>query len=225
MKLGALVYLRSTSEHPIELASPPTCQFFEDSGWKLRIRGSSAQSRPMQMKNGWTRFNYGNIATTGMATREIRSPLVANNWLPQANYILSSLDITSNFKDYRITESIDYLVSFSNMSEVSPKGGYLFLCPFAHLGSREGSFGPPKAAAYWSLEPSGTKRLSDRKAMMLGFPCVTFKMKVWTRTWDRAFMLDCASFTVAKDWIPIARMWHDLWMYHFMSRRGSMRRK
>lgn len=46
-------------------------------------------------------FNYFNVMTTGMASREIHWPKAVNCWLPQANYILSSLGITSDYEDYR----------------------------------------------------------------------------------------------------------------------------
>ncbi|KAJ7218267.1 hypothetical protein B0H12DRAFT_329554 [Mycena haematopus] len=156
----------------------------------------------MFMKNGWTRFNYCNVATTGMATREIHSPHVAIQWLPQANYIFSGLGITSDLEHYRIVHGIDYWLSFSTASKVSPKGGYLFLCPPAHLGSSDGSFRPPGVAAYWSLDASGVKRLTHRKAKMLGFPDVAFKMKVWTQNWDENIYAGLRQFHRGKGFDP-----------------------
>ncbi|KAF7374275.1 hypothetical protein MSAN_00310500 [Mycena sanguinolenta] len=201
VKLGALLYASSDFEHPVEIASPPACQF-EDSGWKLRFRGSFSPAKPMCMKNGWTRFNYSSAKTTGMATREIQSPHVAIDWLSQANYILSGLGIISDFEHYRIVHGIDYWLSFSATSKVSPKGGYLFLCPLAHLGSPDGSFRPPSVAAYWSVDPSGIQRLTPQKAEMLGFPHVEFKMKVWTRTWDESVYAGIRQFHGGKGFDP-----------------------
>ncbi|KAF7374283.1 MFS general substrate transporter [Mycena sanguinolenta] len=201
VKLGALLYISSDFEHPVKIASPPACQF-EDSGWKLRFRGSFSPAKPMCMKNGWTRFNYSSVKTTGMATREIQSPHVAIDWLSQANYILSGLGIISDFEHYRIVHGIDYWLSFTATSKVSPKGGYLFLCPLAHLGSPDGSFRPPSVAAYWSLDPSGIQRLTPQKAEMLGFPHVEFKMKVWTRTWDESVYAGLRQFHGGKRFDP-----------------------
>ncbi|KAJ6512553.1 hypothetical protein C8R45DRAFT_1152250 [Mycena sanguinolenta] len=201
VNLGALLYLRSDFEKPIEIALPPTCHF-ADSGWKLRFRGSFAPAKPMCMKNGWTRFNYSSVGTTGMATREIQSPHVTIDWLSQANYILSGLGITSNFENYRIVHGIDYWLSFSTTSKVPPNGGYLFLCPLAHLGTPDGSFRPPTVASYWSLDPAGLQRLTHQKAQTLGFPRVEFKMKVWTQTWDESVYAGLRQFHGGKGFDP-----------------------
>ncbi|KAJ7899829.1 hypothetical protein B0H13DRAFT_2029329, partial [Mycena leptocephala] len=202
IKLGALVYRRSIAEDPVELASIPTC-LFEDSGWELRIRGSLSSSKPVRMKNGWTRFDYFNVMTTGMASREIHWPYAANSWLPQANYILNGLGINSDYDNYRIIYGIDYWLSFSNMADMSPKNGYLFLCPLVHLRSLDGTrLAPPSVAAYWSMDPTGVKRLSHWKATMLGFPALAFKMKIWTRSWDESVYAGLRQFHRGKGFDP-----------------------
>ncbi|KAF7328407.1 hypothetical protein MVEN_02556400 [Mycena venus] len=205
MKLGALVYLRSGCSEPIEIASINTCEL-EDSGWKLRISGSSVPSKPTRMKNGWTRFDYFNIMTAGIATREIHWPHAANSWLPQANYVFSSLNISSNYERYRIVDGIEYRLSFRNTSEVSPEDGYLFLCPLANFHAPGSTrFTHPNLAAYWSLDPSGTRRLNHWRATMLGFPSVEFKMKVWTRTWDENVYVGLQQFHRGKGFDPNTR--------------------
>ncbi|KAJ6536961.1 hypothetical protein B0H19DRAFT_380106 [Mycena capillaripes] len=203
MKLGTLVYLQSgCAEEPIEIASIPTCEL-KDSGWKLRILGSSVPSKPTRMRNGWIRFDYFNIMTAGIATREIHWPHAANSWLPQANYIFSSLNITSNYEHYRIVDGIEYRLSFPNTSEVSPEDGYLFLCPLANFhASGSTRFTCPSLAAYWSLDPSGTRRLNHWRATMLGFPSVELKMKVWTRTWDENVYAGLRQFHRGKGFDP-----------------------
>jgi hypothetical protein len=54
MDLGALIYRHPLSEDPVGLAAITTGRY-EDSGWKLRVRGSLIPSNPMRMRNGWTR--------------------------------------------------------------------------------------------------------------------------------------------------------------------------
>ncbi|KAJ7189985.1 hypothetical protein GGX14DRAFT_55672 [Mycena pura] len=119
-----------------------------------------------------------------MASREICSPQAVDCWLPQANYILSNLGINSEYESYRVVYSIEYWLSLSSMADISPTGGYLFLCPLEDLRSEDGHFGHPNLAAYWSLDPSGNERLSHWKAIMLGFPALSFKMKLWGRSWN-----------------------------------------
>ncbi|KAJ7723923.1 hypothetical protein B0H16DRAFT_331112 [Mycena metata] len=202
MKLGALMYHRSDREDPIEIASVPSCAF-EDSGWKLRIRGSSGASKPVRMKDGWTRFDYFNVTTTGMASREIYWPDAAECWLPQANYVLRGLEIDSDVEAYRVIYGIDYWLSFSNMADVSPKDGYLFLCPLSHLRSHDSThFRNTDFAAYWSLDPSGVERLSHWMATMLGFPSLSFKMKIWSRSWNDSVYTALRQFHSGKGFDP-----------------------
>ncbi|KAJ7036951.1 hypothetical protein C8F04DRAFT_1093910 [Mycena alexandri] len=202
MKLGALMYHRSDWEDPVEMASAPSCAF-QDSGWKLRIRGSPGASKPVRMKDGWTRFDYFNVMTTGMASREIYWPDAVSCWLPQANYVLSGLEIDSDVEAYRVIYGIDYWLSFSSMADISPKDGYLFLCPLSHLRSRDGThFRNTDFAAYWSLDPSGVNRLSHWMATMLGFPSLSFKMKIWSRSWNDSVYTALRQFHSGKGFDP-----------------------
>ncbi|KAJ6556375.1 hypothetical protein B0H19DRAFT_141744 [Mycena capillaripes] len=193
MNLGALIYRRSLSKDPVELAAISTGQY-EDSGWKLRIRGSLIPSNPMLMKNNWTRFLYSHVITTGTALREIHWPDAASCWLPQANYILKGLGITSEYEQYRIVYGIDYHISFSNTSRISPVHGYLFLSP---LGQN--------FAAYWSFDPAGIKRLSHRKSASLGFPSLVLKVKIWSRSWDESVYAGLRQFHGGKGFNPFSQ--------------------
>ncbi|KAJ6576882.1 hypothetical protein DFH09DRAFT_1361260 [Mycena vulgaris] len=188
MSLGALIYRWSGSEDPMELATISQC-VFEDSGWNLHTRGSRSRSKPVRMNTGWTRIDYFNGMSTGMVSRAIHWPRAASCWLPQANYILGNLGIISDYENSRVVDGIDYWVSFSHLTDVSQKGGYLFLCPLDDLRSGDGArFRHPDLASYWSLDPSGTERLSHWKARSLGFPALAFKMKIWARSWnDRVY--------------------------------------
>ncbi|KAJ7790709.1 hypothetical protein B0H14DRAFT_3161274 [Mycena olivaceomarginata] len=190
--LGALIYRHPLSEDPVGLAAITTGRY-EDSGWKLRVRGSLIPSNPMRMKNGWTRFLYSSSITTGSAWREVHWPDAASHWLPQANYILKGLGITSNYDQYRIVDGIDYHVSFANKSHISPLHGYLFLCPLGQV------------AAYWSLDPSGNKRLGHRKSVVLGFPSLVLKIKIWSRSWDESVYAGLRQFHSEKGFDPFSQ--------------------
>lgn len=93
-----------------------------------------------------------------------------------------------------IVDGIDYHVSFANKSHISPLHGYLFLCP---LGQH--------VAAYWSLDPSGNKRLSHRKSVVLGFPSLVLKIKIWSRSWDESVYAGLRQFHSEKGFDPFSQ--------------------
>ncbi|KAJ7168939.1 hypothetical protein C8R46DRAFT_242813 [Mycena filopes] len=202
MRLGALLYRRQDWNDPVEMASIPSCAF-EDSGWKLTLTGAPGSARPTRMKDGWTRFDYFNVMTTGMASREFSWPETDNCWLAQANSIFSGLDVDADLEDYRVVYGVEYWLSFSNMADVSPKDGYLFLCPLSHLRSPDGThFRNTDLAAYWSLDPSGAKPLSHWMARMLGFPSLAFKTKIWSRSWNHTVYTAVRQFQSGKGFDP-----------------------
>lgn len=91
------------------------------------------------------------------------------------------------------------------MADISPKDGYLFLCPLEDLQSGDVSgkrFRHPDLAAYWSLDPSGIERLSHWKANILGFPSLAFKMKIWGRSWDDSVYSGLRQFHRGKGFDP-----------------------
>jgi len=74
MKLGSLVCHQSSPYgDPVEIASV-SAYGFKDVGWKLKIRSSLCSSKPVRMRNGWTRFDYSNVISTGM-----KNPLNPNS--------------------------------------------------------------------------------------------------------------------------------------------------
>ncbi|KAJ7800411.1 hypothetical protein B0H14DRAFT_2616249 [Mycena olivaceomarginata] len=102
-------------------------------------------------------------------------------WPAQANHIFNHLNITSNFEDYVSVESILCWLELSGTAYSSGiSAGYLFLCPSSDFQSdtpSDSGFRLPSCAAYWSLDPSGTDRLSAEAAHDLGFPTLRFKME------------------------------------------------
>ncbi|KAJ7610503.1 hypothetical protein FB45DRAFT_1038070 [Roridomyces roridus] len=219
IKLGSLVHYRSPTDEPIEIASIESRCAIEDSGWKLKVRGSPGPPRPTRMKNGWTRFNYSSNSTImGMASRSIHWPKAVNSWLPQANFMLSSLGVTSEYEHYRIIYGVEYWLSFSSTPNGQRTYGYLFLCPLNDLQTGSSSFSSkdpgngnenrftrPPLAAYWSLDPSGSTRLTHCQAQLLGFPSLELKMKIWARSWDSRVYYGVWEFQRGKGWDPASQ--------------------
>ncbi|KAJ7090018.1 hypothetical protein C8R44DRAFT_648578, partial [Mycena epipterygia] len=98
--------------------------------------------------------------------------------------------------------AIYYQLSFPGFSENLPEG-YLFLCLLEDLQDNEGRWLPnPECPAYWSLDPSGSQRLSAEEAFSLGFPSLEFEMKVWGRSWNGSVYVVLSRFHAAKAFDP-----------------------
>ncbi|KAJ7242654.1 hypothetical protein C8J57DRAFT_1026610, partial [Mycena rebaudengoi] len=63
--------------------------------------------------------------------------------------------------------------------------GYHFLCPKDHFIVNHRSFRWPERATFWSLDPSGSPRMSDSESQELGFPKLSKRIEVNTRYWYR----------------------------------------
>ncbi|KAJ7127917.1 hypothetical protein C8R44DRAFT_555944, partial [Mycena epipterygia] len=61
--------------------------------------------------------------------------------------------------------------------------GYLFLCPLENLRDDEGRWlANPECPAYWSLDDSGSRRLSPEEASTIGFPSMKLETYVYGRS-------------------------------------------
>jgi hypothetical protein len=81
--------------------------------------------------------------------------------------------------------------------------GYLFLCPLADLQvDAPTSFRIPAQPAYWSLDPSGVKRLSGKVAKTLGFPAIQVEMYAIVQSWDASVYDGIRKFHEAKGFDP-----------------------
>jgi hypothetical protein len=65
-----------------------------------------------------------------------------------------------------------------------PPAGFLFLCPQKDFKTSPSSFHWPDCPAYWSLDPSGTDRLSVEEAIWAGFPAFQLTTTLWGLSWD-----------------------------------------
>jgi hypothetical protein len=81
--------------------------------------------------------------------------------------------------------------------------GYLFLCPLTELQAEDPTcFRIPDCIAYWSLDPSGVKRLSGEVAEDLGFPAIQVKRYALVRSWDASVHDGIRQFHEAKGFDP-----------------------
>ncbi|KAJ7076311.1 hypothetical protein C8R44DRAFT_826822 [Mycena epipterygia] len=182
IQLGAIVSLDGDSIQ--EVAYIPNASF-RDSGWT----GSSfdnAEITPTHMENGWSRW-----CTTNWEC-----------WLSQTNYVFSQLPTPPKHEDCFFIEDINYQLSFSSPSENLPDG-YLFLCPLEDLRDDDGAWlANPECPAYWSLDPSGSQRLSTEEASSLEFPSLNWKTYVQGCSWDEGLYLALSRFHTAKGFDP-----------------------
>jgi hypothetical protein len=100
---------------------------------------------------------------------------------------------------------IYYYLKLSGLTDKLPSG-YLFLCPLAELQSEDPtSFQFPDCRAYWSLDPSGVRRLTDEVAEDLGFPAIQLQMWVGSKSWDTSLYNGIRHFHEAKGFDPYSQ--------------------
>jgi hypothetical protein len=142
----------------------------------------------------------------------------ASTWLAQANNIFNRLDTTRGFEDFGIFplshSSIVMMISsvsingiLYNLRLCGPTDnlffGYLFLCPLAEFQvDTPTSFRVPAQSAYWSLDPSGVRRLSGEVAEALGFPAIQVEMSTHLKSWDASVYDGIRHFHEAKGFAP-----------------------
>ncbi|KAF8130029.1 hypothetical protein K438DRAFT_863585 [Mycena galopus ATCC 62051] len=178
--LGSIHYCPSASDYQnlIDAASLPDCKF-RDSGW------SGFPNMPLNTENGWARIPSSVVANTDIS-RLIYHWDGRCCWLAQANHIFTRLRITSNYEDFWIVGRIKYCLRISGNANDIP-AGFLFMCPLLDLQANSSTqFRRPECPAYWSLDPSGTHRLSAVDAGELGFPPITLTMQVQRWSWNES---------------------------------------
>ncbi|KAJ7851837.1 hypothetical protein B0H14DRAFT_2761147 [Mycena olivaceomarginata] len=196
VRLGAIV-LRSEDGGMAEISHLPDCPLI-DLGWSVE-----GGAKVMGMDNGWTR-----VGSSGLGhelKRDFWHGTTSTAWLSQANLIFSKLPTTFNNKDLHLVGHIEYRIIFSFPPANIPEG-HLFLCPLANLQSEDGaSFRHPEWPAYWSLDRSGSPRLSTEEASTLGFPSFQLEMTVDTTSWDESVYAGLSEFHAGKGFDPNSR--------------------
>ncbi|KAJ7223347.1 hypothetical protein GGX14DRAFT_427392 [Mycena pura] len=152
------------------------------------------------MENGWTRVHSDMEPIHAYHSIYVAYSL-ATEWLSQANYIFSCLNITSNRQHAVFVNSIRYDIT-SQPGDSFPQG-FLFLCPATDL-LLDHSTGLQHldSVAYWSLDPAGIDRLSAEDANDLGFPAIEVNMEVLGQSWDGSIYDGLREFHQAKGFNP-----------------------
>ncbi|KAJ7509633.1 hypothetical protein B0H11DRAFT_1960453 [Mycena galericulata] len=167
--LGAFVHFpRDNPAQFVELASVPSPGIY-DGGWNHLGRNGVA------MQNGWTRFQCSEFSGIAVSRNFRASEHDMHVLFSQAGHILSSLNITSNYEEYRWTQALYFHLPLKKHLP----DGYLFLCPSNDLKTPgDGFFQITDCQAYWSLEASGIQKLSAEEAVSLGFPAPVLQVQL-----------------------------------------------
>jgi hypothetical protein len=83
-----------------------------------------------------------------------------------------------------------------------PPAGFLFLCPQTDFKTGPSSYRWPDCPAYWSLDPSGTDRLSVEEATWAGFPPFRLTTTLFGRSWDTGVYEGLRDFHRGKGFDP-----------------------
>jgi len=183
-------------EDLVEIASLPDAEHnWLASYWKMWNRAPE----PFRTKDGWSCLTSYDV----LDGRIQLSLSVGHNdpWLSQANYIFSRLGISSDCQDYVMPRSIEFTFSISSTTPDRPKG-FLFICPPQDFRCGPLSFRWPEIPFYWSLDSSGTTRLSMEDAAHLGFPSIELSREITGRSWSARVYAGLRKFHEAKGFNP-----------------------
>ncbi|KAJ6512395.1 hypothetical protein C8R45DRAFT_1152015, partial [Mycena sanguinolenta] len=169
---------RGTSDEITEIAYLPNANLSNEPRW--RIIGQWPVSDEVTT-DGWIRFNSDDVVDKTILLSFASPP--AECWLSQANYIFKTLQISSNLLDHVVVHRIHFILTFPNIKGSIPRG-FLFLCPWEEFQTRPSSFRWPDCPAYWTLDPSGAKRLTSEDAISLGFPSIKLSTETQAKSWD-----------------------------------------
>ncbi|KAF7374142.1 hypothetical protein MSAN_00295600 [Mycena sanguinolenta] len=177
----------STSEGPVgyitEIAWCPNVEL-EPCEHSWNIAGRSKVVKEI-MADGWTRFD----AASAHAVWVTFWPLETEFWPSQANHIFTTLQISSDFQDYIVLESIRFEIKILTLEEqTGVSAGFLFLCPLEDFQMEPSSFEWPDCPAYWALDALGTERLTTEDAINRGFPSLMLSTEVQGKSWDASVM-------------------------------------
>ncbi|KAJ6465815.1 hypothetical protein C8R45DRAFT_1022485 [Mycena sanguinolenta] len=155
------------------------------------------------LPNSWIRYHSSQAS-------DLRSELLilswnesSKFWMAQANHIFALLQTTSHLDDYVILDMVSFILRcLPNPANPPKQEGYLFVCPPEDFRTKENSFQWPKCPAYWSLDPSGTDRLSPEDGEMLGFATIHLETVMHGGFWDRSVYEGLRQFHRGKGFDP-----------------------
>ncbi|KAJ7036906.1 hypothetical protein C8F04DRAFT_1093806 [Mycena alexandri] len=195
VNIGAAISWPSRHQYKehVQIASLGKLDIYYNS-WSLEGHGAGDVAG-----NGWSRYVAAGVCNTEIML-EVYS-YDSEGWLSQANHVFSRLQITCDLEDYGLVANTYFTITIGNAGKGLPPG-YLFLCPKEDFQTRPSSFSWPNCPAYWSVDPSGVKRLSTEEATHLGFPPIQLATKVAARSWDASVYAGLRKFHQTKRFDP-----------------------
>ncbi|KAJ7611948.1 hypothetical protein DFH06DRAFT_1308268 [Mycena polygramma] len=183
----------SQLEEPARIASIPDAEIRPGRG-RWRSWGTPGDV----MENGWIRYHSRYVPLQIHLSLEYE---MFRHWLSQANHIFTRLRIKSAFEGYGFVEEITFSV-ITSVATTSPPARYLFLCPVEDLQIGPSSYCWPACPAYWTLDPTGSARLSTEEAARLGLPMIKFETHIRFVYWDANVYAGLRKFYQGKGFNP-----------------------
>ncbi|KAJ7854239.1 hypothetical protein B0H13DRAFT_2081341 [Mycena leptocephala] len=198
IQLGTIISLHG--ENVQEIAHIPNIPF-TDRGWT----GPWTEDGPrvlINMENGWSRLYSSCVNGSMTRALHIGWDTASECWLSQANHVFSQLLTPKKREHCFLIHWITYQLLFSGLSGNLPEG-YLFLGPLEDLRGDNGAWFPTnECPAYWSLDPSGSQRLSPEEVSRLRFPSLKLEMKVHLLSWPESVYEGLSRFHAARGFDP-----------------------
>ncbi|KAJ7848724.1 hypothetical protein B0H14DRAFT_3671391, partial [Mycena olivaceomarginata] len=143
------------------------------------------------------------------------------SWFAQVNYIFSLLKVGSNHEDYSVSSSsclchiyhspcqpvtelvhqVEISIRISKATH-NPPDGYLFVWSPEPFEAGPTLIHWSADAAYWSLDPSGSNKLSHEESSRLGFPSIELRINVYALSWDETVYAGLRKFDECKGFDP-----------------------
>jgi hypothetical protein len=101
-------------------------------------------------------------------------------------------------------KKILFQLTISEPSNALPEG-YLFLCPAEDFQVGPNLYRWPDCPAYWSLDPSGTNRLTLEDARNAGFPSFDMMTGIQVISWDESVYAGTRQVHEAKGYDPYSQ--------------------
>ncbi|KAJ7644750.1 hypothetical protein FB45DRAFT_299366 [Roridomyces roridus] len=153
----------------------------------------------MLPETGWIRVHSACVVDRYSLYSGV-DPSLLKAWMAQASHIFASLEIRMNREEYVFLRAAQWLMHFSGSVDDLPPG-YLFLCPPNQFTS-DRPYQVPDFPAYWSLDPSGSERLTPEEAGRMGFPELQLVVKICGIFGMDDFYTGMREFHAAKGYDP-----------------------
>ncbi|KAJ6464427.1 hypothetical protein C8R45DRAFT_499412 [Mycena sanguinolenta] len=130
-------------------------------------------------------------------------------WLAQANRIFAELEEVEHVEDYVCVDEVQFILRCSSNKHHIDAEGYLFVCPPRDFRTGDEAHANlyrwPDCPAYWSLDRSGSPRLSMEDARILRFPAIHIETILRGRSWDHSVYRGLRRFHEGKGLDPESR--------------------